>query len=52
VALTLEVRSPSPPERVRALVAHADRGCHSSQSLRAEVPVRLGVRLNGNDLEP
>jgi organic hydroperoxide reductase OsmC/OhrA len=52
VVVTLEVRSPAPPERVRALVAHAERGCHSSQSLRAEVPVRLGARLNGNDLEP
>jgi organic hydroperoxide reductase OsmC/OhrA len=51
VALTLEVRSPAPAERVGALVAHADRGCHSSQSLRAAVPVRLRTRLNGDDLE-
>jgi organic hydroperoxide reductase OsmC/OhrA len=52
VALGLEVRSPAPPERVRRLVAHAERACHTAQSLRAEVPVRLGARLNGNDLEP
>jgi organic hydroperoxide reductase OsmC/OhrA len=52
VTVVLEVRSPAPPERVRELVAHAERGCHTSQSLRAEVPVRLRARLNGVDLEP
>jgi organic hydroperoxide reductase OsmC/OhrA len=52
VAVTLEVRSPAPAERVRQLVAHAERGCHSSQSLQARVPVRLVVRLNDDDLEP
>ena len=52
VAVTLEVRSPAPAERVRRLVAHAERGCHSSQSLRAPVPVRVLARLNGDDLEP
>jgi organic hydroperoxide reductase OsmC/OhrA len=52
VAVTLEVRSPAPAERVRRLVAHAERGCHSSQSLQARVPVRLVARLNGDDLEP
>jgi hypothetical protein len=48
----LEVRSPAPAERVRELVAHAERGCHAQQSLRAAVPVRLQVRLNGDDLQP
>ena len=48
----LEMRSPAPAARVRQLVAHADRGCHSSQSPRAEVPVRLLARLNGDELEP
>jgi hypothetical protein len=52
VTITLEVRSPAPAEQVRRLVAHAERGCHSTQSLRAEVPVRLLARLNGDDLEP
>jgi organic hydroperoxide reductase OsmC/OhrA len=52
VTILLEVRSPAPPERVRELVAHAERGCHTSQSLRAEVPVRLRARLNDIDLEP
>jgi hypothetical protein len=51
-AIMLEVRSPALPERVLELVAHAERGCHTSQSLRAEVPVRLFARLNGIDLEP
>jgi hypothetical protein len=31
-------------------VAHAERGCHAAQSLRAAVPVRLLARLNGDDL--
>jgi organic hydroperoxide reductase OsmC/OhrA len=52
VTIVLEVRSPAPPQRVRELVAHAERGCHTSQSLRAEVPVRLRARLNDVDLEP
>jgi organic hydroperoxide reductase OsmC/OhrA len=52
VAVTLDVRSPAPSERVRRLVAHAERGCHSAQSLQARVPVRLVARLNGDDLEP
>jgi organic hydroperoxide reductase OsmC/OhrA len=51
VTVTLEVRSIAPAERVRRLVAHAERGCHSSQSLQARVPVRLLARLNGDDLE-
>jgi len=51
VSVVLEVRSPASVERVRQLVAHAERGCHSSQSLRAAVPVRLHVRVNGDDLE-
>jgi organic hydroperoxide reductase OsmC/OhrA len=52
VAVTLEVRSPAPAGQVSRLVAHAERGCHSSQSLQARVPVRLVARLNGEDLEP
>jgi hypothetical protein len=42
VTILLEVRSPAPPERV----------CHTAQSLRAEVPVRLRARLNDVELEP
>jgi hypothetical protein len=50
VTVTLEVHSPAPAERVGRLVAHAERGCHSTQSLRAQVPVRLRTRLNGTEL--
>ena len=50
--MVLEVRSPAPADRVRELAAHAERACHSAQSLRVAVPVRLLVRLNGDDLKP
>ncbi len=49
--MVLQVRSLAPAERVRELVAHAERGCHSAQSLRAAVPVHLLARLNGDDLQ-
>jgi hypothetical protein len=49
--VVLEVRSPAPAERVGELVAHAERACHSAQSLRAAVPVRLLARLNGDRLQ-
>ena len=49
--MVLEVRSPAPAERVRELIAHAERGCHSAQSLRVAVPVRLLARLNDHDLK-
>jgi organic hydroperoxide reductase OsmC/OhrA len=52
VTIMLELRSPAPPERVLELVAHAERGCHTAQSLRAEVPVRLRARLNDVELVP
>jgi organic hydroperoxide reductase OsmC/OhrA len=52
MAVVLEVRSPAPVERVRELVAHAERACHAAQSLRVPVPVRLLARLNGGDLHP
>ena len=48
--MVLEVRSAASAERVGALVAHAERGCHSSQSLGAAVSVRLLARLSGDDL--
>jgi hypothetical protein len=49
--VVLEVRSSAPAGRVRELVSHAERGCHSAQSLRTAVPLRLLARLNGDDLE-
>ncbi len=51
VAVVLEVRSRASAERVRELVTHAERGCHSAQSLRVEVPVRLLASLNGDNLQ-
>ncbi len=51
VAVVLEVRSRASAERVRELVTHAERGCHSAQSLRVEVPVPLLVHLNGAQLQ-
>ena len=48
----MEVRGPAPPERFLELVVHPERGRPTSQSLRAEVPVRLLARLNGDELEP
>lgn len=48
--MVLQVHSPAPAERVRELVAHAERGCHAAQSFRAALPVRLLAHLNGNDL--
>jgi hypothetical protein len=47
----LEVRSPAAAERVRELVAHAERAYHSAQLLRVAVPVRLLARLNGDQLQ-
>jgi organic hydroperoxide reductase OsmC/OhrA len=49
MTVVLEVRSPASVERVRELVAHAERACHAAQSLRIAVPVRLLPRLNGDD---
>ena len=48
--MQVELRSRAPAERVRRLLAHAARGCHSAQSLRVAVPVQRLVRLNGDDL--
>jgi hypothetical protein len=49
--VVLEVRSPASAERVGGLVAHAERACHSAQSLRVAVPVCLLARLNGDQLQ-
>jgi uncharacterized OsmC-like protein len=50
VTIALTVTSPAPPERVRDLVAHAERACHIAQTLRHGVPVGLSTTLNGNPL--
>lgn len=50
VTYTVEVESPAPPDRVRALLEKAERFCHAAQSLRNPVPVTALYRLNGSDL--
>ena len=50
IDIRLSVDSPAPPERVEALVQHAERACHAAQSFRQPIPVRLQVTLNGADL--
>ncbi len=50
VTYTLNLKSPAPPDRVRALVDRAERFCHAAQSLRNPVPVYSTVRLNDAEL--
>ncbi len=50
VTYTLTVSSSAPPEQVRLLVEHAERACHTAQSLRQPVPVSIEVHLNGQPL--
>lgn len=41
VTFNLRVVSDAPAERVRQLVDHAERACHSAQSLQQSVPTSL-----------
>ncbi len=45
VVYRLKVKSPSNKEQVEKLVAHAERGCHTAQSLRNPVPVNLETEI-------
>ncbi len=47
----LDIRSGSDPDRVRALAAHAEMGCHAMRSLETPVPVSLAVTLNRETIE-
>ena len=47
VTYAITVSSSAPPEQVRLLVEHAERACHTAQSLRQPVPVSIEVHLNG-----
>ncbi len=47
VTYAITVSSSAPPDQVRLLVEHAERACHSAQSLRQPVPVSIEVHLNG-----
>ncbi len=51
VTIKLTVDSIAAPERVRALVRHAERACHAAQSLRHPIPVKLAAQLNGEALD-
>ncbi len=46
VDVALAIASPASADAVRRLVAHAERACHSAQTLRHGVPVRLTATLN------
>ncbi len=50
VTFAVAIQSPAPPDRVRQLIAYAERGCHAEQTFRAPVLVRTRVTLNGEDL--
>ena len=47
VTIRLDVVSPAGAEQVRRLAAHAERACHTAQSLRHPIPVALETTLNG-----
>lgn len=51
VSFVLDVRSSAPPDAVRRLIAHAERGCHSVQTVRNPVPVELRASLNDAELD-
>jgi len=46
VAIRLDVHSQSQPAKVKALLEHAEMGCHAVQSLENPVPVVLQATLN------
>ncbi len=50
VTFAVAIQSPASPERVRLLIAHAERGCHAEQTFRAPVPLRTSAILNGEEL--
>lgn len=41
VIYRVTIDSPSPEEQVQCLLEHAERGCHTAQSLRQPVPVAI-----------
>jgi organic hydroperoxide reductase OsmC/OhrA len=45
VVYRLKVKSPSNKEQVEKLIAHAERGCHTAQSLRNPVSVSLETEI-------
>jgi organic hydroperoxide reductase OsmC/OhrA len=45
VVYRLKVKSPSNPENIQKLINHAERGCHTAQSLRQPVPVIIETEI-------
>ena len=50
VVVKINLQSPTDPEQVRRLVAHAERGCHTSQTFLNPVPVTIEAQLNREPL--
>jgi organic hydroperoxide reductase OsmC/OhrA len=51
VVYRVMVDSPSPEEQVQQLLAHAERGCHTAQSLRLPVQVELEAVIKNKTIE-
>ena len=49
--IRLDIESPASAGSVRRLAEHAERACHTAQSLRHPIPLTLVARLNGTALE-
>jgi uncharacterized OsmC-like protein len=45
VIYKVKIISPSPEEDIRKLTTHAERGCHTAQSLALPVPVSVEVEI-------
>lgn len=50
VKVALRLETTAPDERVRRLIAHARRGCHTEHSLTEPVPVDVEALVNGQPL--
>ena len=51
VTFAVAIQSPAPPDQVKKLIHHAERGCHAEQTLRAPSPVATTATLNGKKLD-
>ena len=50
VTFAVAIQSSAPADRVRQLIAHAERGCHAEQTLRVPVQIRTSATLNGEEI--
>ena len=51
VAFAVALVSPAPPDQVKRLIQHAERGCHAEQTMRKPIPVTTSAILNGKKLD-